>query len=369
MMIYFNDIDANACAWLAELQRGGEIPPGKIDQRSITDVRGTDLVSATRVHLFAGIAGWELACRIAGWPDSIPLWSMSCPCQPFSTAGRRKGHGDDRNLWPECLRLIRECRPAVAVGEQVAAAIGFGWLDRVFADLENEGYAVGAAVLPACGVGAPHRRDRLWWCALALGDGGKPGLEGHAGHGDASGRQVEARSVAEAGGGDAHALADGDNAHERQGHPGALCGVESRQRGEPGDVDGHGGDRQGHLYAHALADGERIGKRESRSDLPTVATGRETRLGDGLGQWYDFNLAFFNQRDRRTGLQVARRIPAQPPICGVADGIPADLDQRRFPLAKSCAGRTKMLKGLGNAIVPQVAAVWLETILDELNAR
>lgn len=91
------------------------------------------------------------------------MWTGSCPCQPFSVAGRQRGFADERHLWPEFHRLIRECRPAVVFGEQVAGKAGLGWLDGVFADLEGSGYACGAAVVPACGVGAPHRRERLWF--------------------------------------------------------------------------------------------------------------------------------------------------------------------------------------------------------------
>ena len=118
-------------------------------------------------HFFAGIGGWSIALRLAGWPDDRPVWTGSCPCQPFSAAGSGKAADDERHLWPAWFPLIAECRPAIVFGEQVEAAIGWGWLDAVFADLEGEGYACGATVLPACGVGAPHIRQRLWFVADA----------------------------------------------------------------------------------------------------------------------------------------------------------------------------------------------------------
>ena len=114
-----------------------------------------------------GIGGWSFALRLAGWPDDRPVWTGTCPCQPFTAAGAGKAADDERHLWPAWFSLIGECRPAIVFGEQVEAAIGWGWLDAVFADLEAEGYACGAAVLPACSVGAPHIRQRFWFVADA----------------------------------------------------------------------------------------------------------------------------------------------------------------------------------------------------------
>jgi site-specific DNA-cytosine methylase len=122
-------------------------------------------------HFFAGIGGWSIALRLAGWPDDRPVWTGSCPCQPFSAAGAGKAADDERHLWPAWFPLIAECRPAVVFGEQVEAAVGWGWLDAVFADLEGEGYACGATVLPACGLGAPHIRQRLWFVGHTDGAG------------------------------------------------------------------------------------------------------------------------------------------------------------------------------------------------------
>ena len=174
MTAYYNENDPYAAQWLRNLIAAGHIAAGDVDERSIVDVRPADLEGYKQCHFFAGIVGWSLALRMAGWPDDRPVWTGSCPCQPFSQAGKRKGFADERHLWPVWFSLIRECRPAVILGEQVEAAIGWGWIDLVFADLEAESYACASTVLPACGVGAPHIRQRLWFVADAERDGGRP---------------------------------------------------------------------------------------------------------------------------------------------------------------------------------------------------
>ena len=177
---YYNEIDPFAASWLRALIAAGHLPPGDVDERSITEVQAEDLRSYGQCHFFAGIGGWGLAARLAGWPDDRELWTGSCPCQPFSVAGKGAGQSDERHLWPEYFRLIAARRPDVVMGEQVAAAVGKSWLDGVHFDLAGIGYALGAAVVPACSVDAPHRRDRLWFvadgdCARSPLCPGKPG--------------------------------------------------------------------------------------------------------------------------------------------------------------------------------------------------
>jgi DNA (cytosine-5)-methyltransferase 1 len=162
---YYNEIDPYAAQWLRNLIAKGHIAPGDVDERSIVDVRGDDLRGYRQCHFFAGIGGWSYALRLAGWPDDRQVWTGSCPCQPLSSAGQRKGHADRRHLWPAFHVLISEHRPAMVFGEQVASKDGREWLAGVRADLEALGYACGAADLCAAGVSAPHIRQRIFWVA------------------------------------------------------------------------------------------------------------------------------------------------------------------------------------------------------------
>jgi DNA (cytosine-5)-methyltransferase 1 len=288
MSAYYNEFDATAAHVLRHLIAGNVIAPGDVDTRSIKDVHADDLKGYTQCHFFAGGGLWSVAARLAGWPDDKPLWTGSCPCQPFSQAGQGRGFADERHLWPDFHRLIRAVRPNVVVGEQVAGALGYGWLDGVAADLAAEGYASGAVDIPACAVDAPNIRQRLYWVAMAdaglldgragpvqpsdgqepanvsgqlvnasrigwgegrpepefrsgrataagadasgvtLGDAIQPGLERQPRHGDGEvGRQEPSRPVAETDGGDGqmgHAAAPGSFS---TAHPGIHRGEES----------------------------------------------------------------------------------------------------------------------------------------------
>lgn len=162
---FYNEHDPFAAAWLRELISDGHIAPGIVDERSIEDLTPDDLRPFRQVHFFAGVGVWSLAARIAGIPDDAPLWTGSCPCQPFSAAGQGKGFADERHLWPAFHYLIEQCRPDIVVGEQVAGAGGDAWLDAVQADMEATDYAFGAVETVACGFGAPHKRSRNYWVA------------------------------------------------------------------------------------------------------------------------------------------------------------------------------------------------------------
>lgn len=212
MAAYYNEIDPYAAEWLRTLILLGHIADGVVDTRSISDVEPYDLKDFTQCHFFAGIGVWSHALRIAGWPDERPVWTGSCPCQPFSSAGRSGGFADERHLWPHFHHLIRECRPGVVFGEQVASKDGLAWLDLVHTDMEGEGYAFSAVDLCAAGVGAPHIRQRLYWVADAMHAGRS---EGRAG----------ARDRQTAGG----SCADGVGDAELHGHNSPLGGGLARR--------------------------------------------------------------------------------------------------------------------------------------------
>lgn len=158
----YSEIDPFTVAWLRNLISQNHLPKGQI----LGNICSIQKAPST-FHAFAGIGGWPFALSLAGWPEDIPVWTGSCPCQPFSIAGKGKGTNDDRHLWPEWYRLIQKCRPPVIFGEQVASPAGRAWLDAVSLDLEALGYAVASADLCAASVGASHKRQRLFFMAYS----------------------------------------------------------------------------------------------------------------------------------------------------------------------------------------------------------
>jgi DNA (cytosine-5)-methyltransferase 1 len=176
---YYNENNVTAANVLRGLIKDGVIADGYVDDRSIKDVEPHDLSGFTQCHFFAGAGVWSVAARLAGWPDDQGIWSGSCPCQPFSKAGKGKGSADERHLWPDFFRLINACRPSRIVGEQVAGKAGYGWFDGVRSDLARENYTSRAVDIPALTVDSPIIRQRLYWVALAgpksRGDHGQNG--------------------------------------------------------------------------------------------------------------------------------------------------------------------------------------------------
>lgn len=185
MAAYYNEIDPYAAQWLRNLIAAGHIAAGDVDERSIEDVTPDDIRNYTQCHFFAGIGVWSYALRRAGWSDDKPVWTGSCPCQPFSAAGQGGGFDDERHLWPHFHYLIEQCRPRVVFGEQVASKDGLGWFDLVQADLEGAKYAATAIDICAAGVGAPHIRQRLYWVANT----NDTRLEGYGGFGQGANQE------------------------------------------------------------------------------------------------------------------------------------------------------------------------------------
>jgi DNA (cytosine-5)-methyltransferase 1 len=347
-MNYYNDNDKFAAQWLRNLIDAGNIPRGIVDERGIEQIKPNELEGFNQCHFFAGIAGWSRAIELAGIASDFPIWTGSCPCQPFSSAGRRKGSSDVRNLWHIWFELIRIRKPAIVFGEQVEAAISLGWLDRVFDDLEKIGYKTWTCVLPACGVGAPHIRSRLWWAAwlanaesigwrkgftesnnegeTGIVDGGAISGMANADCGRFSKRQSEKQAVSE---------------FSKDGYGGGLVDAESSgwfagiNSGEIFISRGNG--------AQNRQSGEqsrfRIGASGGNIDTRTNGTNKHCHTWDESDWKY-------------CGDGKYRRIPcAESGICPVASRVP---------------GRVGQLRAYGNSIVPQVAKEFIIAVLSEI---
>jgi DNA (cytosine-5)-methyltransferase 1 len=342
MSAFYNEIDPYAAAWLRNLIAAGHVAPGVVDERSIEDIEPAELAQYTQCHFFAGIGAWSHALRLAGWPDDRPVWTGSCPCQPFSSAGKGAGFADERHLWPAFHWLISQCRPPVVFGEQVASKDGLGWLDLVQADLEGSGYATGAADLCAAGVGAPHIRQRLYWVADAASSGSGAGLRDHGSTGQRG-----------------HIAADGcsDGGMDNNNNKG-LEGHGWRHRAEIGHGPGAPGSVAEAGELGGVADAESIGEAsdELRPDSGAGIVLVGSRQGSDCGD---------NGRD-------AAGQPAARPTDGhwraadwlhCRDGKWRPVEPGTFPLAHGAPSRVGRLRAYGNAIVPQVAQAFIEAVM------
>ena len=379
MTAYYNENDPHAAQWLRNLIEAGEIAPGYVDERSILDVAPSDLWGFTQCHFFAGVGVWSRALRDAGWLDERPVWTGSCPCQPFSSAGKGGGFADERHLWPAYHWLLNNCRPECVLGEQVASKDGLAWLDLVYADLESSGYACGAVDLCAAGVGAPHIRQRLWFVAYPV-RAGRPEGWSVARYGSvASSGQSEC--VADADGGNASAERQQRSGEQRQfaqdGRALQLANSEGERLQRRPDHDDAGrrecaSGQGGAPVELADATSERGGLSEWPERREDSETGRRpSEAGDGSGRSHgatDGPSAF--------GAESSRPI-APPGIVGgfwrgaeliyCTDEKFRPIEPGTFPLVDGSAfrvgsggafegrSRAKMLKGYGNAIVREVA--------------
>lgn len=320
-LAYYNEFDKKSAAWLRELIKQGHIASGIVDERSITDVKPEDLQGFTQCHFFAGIGGWAYAFRLAGVPDDFPCWTGSPPCQPFSVAGKRLGQSDDRHLAPVFLNLVSQCRPSVIFGEQVAAAIGKHWLDDLFNELERQGYTCGAAVLPACSVGAPHKRDRIFFGATALAyststrhmRGKKTEIETR------KEQPFKSRELPERFSG--HSLSDLSNSTEL-GFKTVAHTNSKRPQGEWGDSDTQG--REGSYVRQA----------------GLCYRARTDSSSEDQGFWSGADWI------------------------GCRDGKFRQVMPGTFPMANGISARVGRLRGYGNAIVPQVAAEFVKSFFE-----
>ena len=339
-MNYYNEFDPNAAAWLRQLIAEGLIPPGEVDQRSIIDVKPHELTGYTQQHFFCGIGGWPLALRLAGWPDTRPVRTGSCPCQPFSQAGQQRGEADERHVWPFFRDLTTFGEPTVTFGEQVASRLGREWLSGIRADLEGLGYAVGAADLCAAGQCAPHIRQRLYWVADLPGHGWKQERQDGSWRdgGDPPQGRAAGSGLCRADGGLANA------GHEPAGRPAGPCQKKARRpfgdHGRLGDPEGERERPRADSAGRDGSGGECLAGAEPGSDP----------IHRGETHWSGSH--WISCRDGKH-----RRIPTEPALFPLADGLP-------YKLARRGSVRPALLKGAGNAIVPQVAAGFIRAYLD-----
>lgn len=302
MTVYYNEIDPYAAQWLRNLMAAGHIAKGEVDERSITEVQHEDLRGFDQCHFFAGIGVWSHALRRAGWPDDRPVWTGSCPCQPFSAAGQQKGFDDERHLWPVWRLLIDQRRPPVVLGEQVASALD--WFDLVSADMESAGYAIGAADLCAAGFGGAHIRQRLYFAGVA--DARHAGLQRRERSGTAGTERQPAGHVA-----------------ERSRHSG-LADAQLKQCGQIGAVAagrGSGGDAQG------LDERSGDGGNERRPRPPMLGRDAVDWLACRDGKWR----------------------PVEP---------------RTFPLADAAPARVGRLRAYGNGLDAETATQFIAAVMD-----
>ncbi|ELJ5786614.1 DNA cytosine methyltransferase [Klebsiella pneumoniae] len=381
---YYNEIDPFAAQWLRNLIAAGHIAPGEVDERSIEDVTPDDLRGFTQCHFFAGIGVWSHSLRLAGWPDDRPVWTGSCPCQPFSAAGKGDGFTDERHLWPHFFHLISERRPQHVFGEQVAARNANVWFDLVQADLEGMGYAFGLVPFTSASIGVPHIRERAYWVANAdcvvsdrRGDVRAPGRDEYSN------------------GGDDDRLADSNHDRQQPGQ-GAGCrcqcaeqGIDIGRGGENGGLgnanvarlerlvgnDGAAGRERatGPAAAPGVHDGMANTDNEQHSIAISgcghehVSTGRQQDPAASAGLRGDYRTLEVNGFWRDADWLLCRDgkwRPVEPGTFPLVDGAAARLGRVEPGVARvASSNRVGRLKGYGNAINAQAAAAFIRAYM------
>lgn len=416
---YYNEYDEFAAQWLRNLIAAGLIAPGYVDERSIEDVLPDDLHGFNQCHFFAGIGVWSYALRRAGWADDRPIWTASCPCQPFSAAGQGAGFADERHLWPALENLIRERRPTAVLGEQVASKAADDWIDLVCADVEALGYSFGAIPFPAASRGAPHIRDRTYWMAYANSVAGREGGENLRGrpigshaqpwpgsgsgivpvglantHGQRSQHQhgliadgagsaaCSARSDADSGlGGLGHPNGLGAGRHGRA-VPGALDREDGQPRADDADASGGVGSL-GYAQRSGLAFGQRepgVSGRAPGAEQGQAAVGAGVHVG-GVADADGWHTSAERQQrggqhgqqpQDRDAIELDQRTRPGPTngFWGTADWIFCRDDKWRpvepgtQPLVTGAAARVGRLRAYGNALCAEAAVAFIEVAME-----
>jgi len=310
--------------------------------------------------LFSGIGGFDLAAEWMGWNNtfhcewmpfprkvlnhywrnsisyeditktdftihrgSIDILTGGFPCQPYSSAGKRLGKEDERHLWPHMLRVISEIKPTYVVGENVRGLTNWNGgvvFEEVCTDLESQGYEVQPILLPACAVGAPHRRDRVWFIAYSdsnsrrSADSNRQAEKQHIFSGPS--RFSEERIVT--------------NSNSIRQHE---CECDNEEQSSERRInalnDINKNDGQGNVTNTNSSDNKTWTQREVLEQSNRQASNGFINV-ECRNQWQNF--------------------PTQSPICGGDDGLSTELDGITFS-----KWRNESIKGYGNAIVPQVA--------------
>ncbi len=378
---YYNEHDKFAAAWLRSLIDAGLIAYGDVDERDIRDVEPRELTKYRQCHFFAGIGVWSYALRRGGWPDERPVWTGSCPCQPFSAAGQGGGFADERHLWPAFFHLIEAVRPGVVLGEQVASKDGLAWLDLVQADMEGTGHTFGAVDTCSAGFGAPHIRQRLYWMAHTEGGGSRPGFCDNGtreigGHEFADGSGV--RVVADAYCAVSEQLAwpgtrpietSGTRARgepHRSGEAGGLANIARGRRGELGRTV-----EQGEIR-HAYSSGDAPG-RMAYADGGDASAKRIQRQQQHGQQSTDS--VFSGRGYQGIGYNGGPELEGPGPVNGVwknadwllcRDGKWRPVEPGTFPLAHGAPARVGRLRGYGNAINAEHATEFVVAVREAL---
>ncbi|MHB8107765.1 MAG: DNA cytosine methyltransferase [Candidatus Cryosericum sp.] len=340
MSTFYNEVDPYASQWLRNLSDAGHIAQGIVANCDVRHVTGSDLDGFTQCHFFAGIGVWSHALRLAGWPDDRPVWTGSCPCQPFSQAGRGRGTSDERHLWPSFFRLISECRPRIVLGEQVASPVALAWLDSVRSDLEGEGYAFAAFDLCAASVGAPHIRQRLYFVALSS----EQRFEGERLH-LLEGQPRDAVAQAPRSGKARRVVADAQRdrlqgSDDAQARKGAKVvrrrSADASAAGLVGDSSSVGSGRNGRTLPAAQA-------RRGEEGLAPRRLAHESVAAGAAGHFWS----------------EANWLPCK-------DGKLRPVEPGTFPLAHRAPSRVVRLRAYGNAIVAPLAAAFIEEVMELL---